>query len=53
MERILDFCTEFFSGKVDDTWNWFNGLNRGEWMVVLAIVAATGFLCMLNMHTRK
>jgi hypothetical protein len=53
MGQIVDYCSEFCSGKAGDTWNWFNGLNREEWMVVLAIVAAAGFACMFGMHARK
>ena len=31
-----------------DTWDWFNGLNREEWMVTLVVVCAAGFVCMLG-----
>jgi hypothetical protein len=30
------------------TWAWFNNLNREEWLVVLAVVCASGFVCMLG-----
>jgi hypothetical protein len=32
----------------EKTWAWFNGLNREEWFVVLAVVCACGFVCMLG-----
>ena len=53
MNQIADFCSTFCGNKLDDAWNWFNNLNREEWMVVLALVAVAGFLCMLGMQTRK
>jgi hypothetical protein len=31
-----------------DTWGWFNALNREEWLVVLVVVCACGFVCMLG-----
>jgi len=30
------------------TWQWFNSLNREEWLVVLAVVCACGFISMLG-----
>ena len=30
------------------TWQWFNGLNREEWMVVLVVVCACGFVSLLG-----
>jgi hypothetical protein len=36
-----------------DTWNWFNALNREEWMVTLAVVCAAGFVCMLGFQSRR
>ncbi len=35
------------------TWQWFNGLNREEWLVVLAIVCACGFVSLLGFHSRR
>ena len=57
MEPIYEFIDragEFAGGKVGETWNWFNGLNKEEWMVTLAIGATAGFVClMLGMGNRK
>jgi hypothetical protein len=36
-----------------DTWDWFNALNREEWMVTLAVVCAAGFVCMLGFQSRR
>jgi hypothetical protein len=30
------------------TWEWFNGLNREEWLVVLMVVCALGFVSLLG-----
>jgi hypothetical protein len=30
------------------SWEWFNGLSREEWLVVLAVVCVSGFVCMLG-----
>lgn len=35
------------------TWQWFNCLNREEWMVVLAVVCACGFVSLLGFHSRR
>ena len=35
------------------TWEWFNGLNREEWLVLLAITFASGFAALLGFHARR
>jgi len=35
------------------TWQWFNTLSREEWMVVLVVVCAAGFLCLLGFQSRR
>ena len=35
------------------TWQWFNGLNREEWMVVLAVTFACGFVALLGFQSRR
>lgn len=37
----------------DQTWQWFNGLNREEWMVVLAVTFAAGLIALLGFQTRR
>jgi hypothetical protein len=37
----------------DDTWNWFNSLNREEWLVVLIITCASGFLALLGFRSNR
>jgi hypothetical protein len=32
---------------------WFWGLNREEWMVLLAITFASGFVALLGFHARR
>ncbi len=36
-----------------ETWQWFNGLNREEWLVLLAFVCAFGFLSLRGFHSRR
>jgi hypothetical protein len=36
-----------------DTWQWFNTLNREEWMVVLTVVCVCGFVCLLGFQSRR
>jgi hypothetical protein len=35
------------------TWSWFSGLNREEWLVVLIIVCACGFVSLLGFQSRR
>jgi hypothetical protein len=35
------------------TWQWFNGLNREEWLVVLVVVCASGFMSLLGFQSRR
>lgn len=35
-----------------ETWAWFSTLTKVEWMVVLGICSAFGFLCMRGMANR-
>ena len=37
----------------DDTWLWFNSLNREEWLVVLVITCSCGFLAMLGFRSNR
>jgi hypothetical protein len=34
-------------------WQWFNGLSREEWLVVLAIACACGFLSLTGLRSRR
>jgi hypothetical protein len=36
-----------------DVWQWFNGLDREEWVVVLGAVCVMGFFCMLGYGSRS
>jgi hypothetical protein len=60
MANFIDFLTSaqerivgFFNGVLSDTWRWFTLLNREEWIVVLAIGASCGFLCMRGFGSRS
>ena len=49
IQRFLDQTHEYRG----DVWDWFNRLTREEWVVVLAVVATLGFLCMLGFGSRS
>lgn len=51
--RASDSASNFCKGVVSDTWHWFTMLNREEWIVVLAIGASCGFLCMRGFGSRS
>jgi hypothetical protein len=36
-----------------DTWQWFNTLNREEWLVVLIITCSCGFLALLGTRSSR
>jgi hypothetical protein len=39
-----DYFATFFAQGVDQSWAWFNSLNREEWLIVMAVCCAGGFL---------
>ncbi|MEX2171542.1 MAG: hypothetical protein WD851_19645 [Pirellulales bacterium] len=43
----------YFMSVVNDIWRWFTLLNREEWLVVLGVGAACGFLCMRGFGSRN
>ena len=52
---MLDFTaavTEWFQEMVYEAWVWFTRLNQQEWMVLLAVVACVGFLCMRGLSSK-
>ena len=54
--KLADLIQRFFDSSREyrgDVWDWFNRLTREEWVVVLAVVAALGFLCMLGFGSRS
>ena len=46
MQAIYDWLNEWAVTLTGETWRWFAGLTREEWLIVLAAVTAIGFLCM-------
>lgn len=36
-----------------NTWQWFDSLNREEWMVTLIVVCACGFVSLLGFQSRR
>lgn len=49
VQRMVDGTREVRG----DVWEWFSRLTREEWVVVLAVVAVLGFLCMLGYGSRS
>lgn len=35
------------------TWQWFNSLNREEWIVTLTVACVLGFLCLTGMRSHR
>jgi hypothetical protein len=53
MHSIIE-SVRYRMGEIQDqTWQWFAGLSREEWMVVLAIACACGFLSLRGFHGRR
>lgn len=52
MDAVQDAIFSWFGSATGETWNWFNSLSREEWVVVLGVGAALGFLCMRGLTTR-
>ena len=44
--RYVYEAQAWLAGIKGETWQWFCSLSQGEWLVLLGIVAALGFLCM-------
>ncbi|TWT87113.1 hypothetical protein Mal64_26480 [Pseudobythopirellula maris] len=53
MDQASDFIRNLLTDAYADSWRWFNGLTREEWMIVLAFTSACGFLFMRGMGNRK
>jgi hypothetical protein len=54
--RIMGAIQDIWYGAADlpgHTWQWFNTLNREEWMVVLLTVCACGFVALLGFGARR
>jgi hypothetical protein len=53
MQSILDSLWHRVDLLQDSTWQWFAGLSREEWLVVLAVTCACGFLSLRGFHSRR
>ena len=50
------FFEDLWYGAADlptNTWSWFNGLNREEWLLVLIVVCSLGFVMMLGFRNNR
>jgi hypothetical protein len=52
MGKITSQAGEYVGWVIESVWDWLFLLNQEEWMVLLAIVAAGGFLCMRGFGSR-
>ncbi len=50
--KYINLVQAWLLGMKGQTWQWFSTLSQQEWMVVLGIIAALGFLCMRGFTQR-
>jgi hypothetical protein len=53
MNSFLDSVLYHVGDVQERTWQWFNGLNREEWLVVLAVTCVAGFVSLMGFHMRR
>lgn len=53
MSSVFEYLGELWSDALGASWRWFSLLNREEWVVVLAVCCALGFLCMRGYGSRS
>ncbi len=41
------------NGAPGYAWDWFNGLSREEWLVVLVVVCTCGFVSLMGLNSRR
>jgi len=52
MGKFFDQAGEYIGWVAQSVWDWLFLLNQEEWMLLLAIVAVCGFLCMRGFGSR-
>jgi len=53
MESATKYLSTTLNDFLGNSWRWFNNLNREEWLIVLAVFAVTGFLCLRGFGSRS
>ena len=53
MDAVTTRIAEWYEAIAGNSWAWFNSLTREEWMIVLAVGATLGFLCMRGFGSRS
>ncbi|MEM6799223.1 MAG: hypothetical protein AAF589_06885 [Planctomycetota bacterium] len=53
MDLFFKYISDQWTTVMGTSWRWFSALNREEWMVVLAVCCALGFLCMRGYGSRS
>ncbi|MCC7475826.1 MAG: hypothetical protein IT425_10545 [Pirellulales bacterium] len=53
MRLFLEDAWTYLLQSPTRTWDWFNSLNREEWLVVLIVICAAGFVSLFGLQTRR
>ncbi len=53
MDAATNKFFDCYDALMGSTWDWFNTLTREEWVLVLGVAAACGFLCMRGFGSRS
>lgn len=51
--HYADTLSQWFQATLNASWSWFNRLNHQEWLVLLALTAVSGLLCMRGFGVNK
>jgi hypothetical protein len=52
MVTILHWISQTIDESYRNTWEWLHHLDRQQWLVLLAVTTALGFLCMRGFGSR-
>lgn len=52
MSTVFEYLNEKSADALNASWLWFAQLSREEWIVVLGVCCALGFLCMRGYGSR-
>lgn len=50
--EMIDQAMDALNSMLHESWVWFDGLDQQEWIALLAVVAAAGFMCMRGFRGR-
>jgi hypothetical protein len=52
MSQIIYWLSQTISDSRRSAWEWFAHLDRQQWLVLLVVTTAAGFLCMRGFGSR-